>query len=139
MNSPDQPDFATRLVNAIKSAMGLSGVEGQPTAQSNTVASPKLRAVFIAAAAIMLALWGWSLTPAFQNWNNPNEDGFSLIPGFYATITVLPLGLIMLAGGISGKGKAARRARVGLAIAVALVVLMTALETLRRLSNATGG
>jgi hypothetical protein len=139
LNSPDQPDFATRLVNAIKSAMGLSGVEGQPIAQSNTVASPMLRAVFIATAAIMLALWGWSLTPVIQNWNNPNEDGFSLIPGFYATITVLPLGLIMLAGGISGKGKAARRARVGLAIAVALVVLMMALETLRRLSNATGG
>jgi hypothetical protein len=51
----------------------------------------------------------------------------------------LPLGPIMLAGGISGKAKHARRARVALVIAIALVVLMTALEILRRASNATGG
>jgi hypothetical protein len=65
--------------------------------------------------------------------------GFSLLPAFDATPTVLPLGLIMLAGGISGKAKHARRARVALVIAIALVVLMTALEILRRASNATGG
>jgi hypothetical protein len=51
----------------------------------------------------------------------------------------LPLGLIMLAGGLSGQGKHARRAHVALVIAIALALLMTALEILRRASNATGG
>jgi hypothetical protein len=135
---PGKADFVSRLVDATKSAMGLSNVPAAAATQAGSVVSPKLRAIFLAAAAIMLALWGWSLTPAIQNWNNPNEDGFSLLPAFYATPTLLPLGLIVLAGGFSGKGKHARRARVALVIAIALVVLMSALEILRRASNATG-
>jgi hypothetical protein len=131
--------LATRLVGAIKSAMGLSEPPGgQRPAESDIVASPRLHAIFIAVAAIMLALWGWSLVPAIQNWNDPREDGFSLMPGFYATVTVLPLGLIMLTGGASGRGKHARRARVALTIAIALLVLMTTLEILRRMLNASG-
>lgn len=85
----------------------------------------------------MLAIWGWSLVPAIQNWNDPREDGFSLVPGFYATITVLPLGLMILLGSIVGRGKYARRARVALVIGIALLVLMTALEILRRMNNAS--
>jgi hypothetical protein len=37
----------------------------------------------------MLALWGWSLIPPIENWDNPYEDGFSYVPVFYATITCL--------------------------------------------------
>jgi hypothetical protein len=74
--------------------------------------------------------------PAIQNWNNPNEDGFSLMPGSFATITVLPLGLLMLAGGISGRGKKLRRARVALVLGLALLALMAGFEIFRRLSNA---
>ena len=89
---------------------------------------------FFAAAALMLALWGWSLTPAIQNWNNPNEDGFSLLPAFYATPTLLPLGLIILAGGISGKGKHARRARIALVVTIALLVLIATITILMLLT-----
>src|SRR5476649_2430675 len=68
----DKPDFVTRLVDTIRSAMGIGAApDGRP----------KRRNIYLGAAAIMLALWGWSLTPVIQNWNNPNDDGFSLIPG----------------------------------------------------------
>jgi hypothetical protein len=141
-SDPGNQDFASRLVRAIKSAMGLSGAPsaagGQRMAQADIVASAKLRILFAAIAAILLALWGWSLVPAIQNWNNPNEDGFSLVPGSFTTITLLPLGLITLAGAISGRGKSLRRARVALVIGLALLALMAAFEIFRRLSNAYG-
>jgi hypothetical protein len=128
---PSNADFSTRLVNAMKAPMGLTSPDLVPT--------PKLRAVFLAGAAVMLTLWGWGLTPAIQNWNNPREDGFSLVPAVYGTITMLPLGLMMLIGGVSASATSARRARVALVIAIALLVLMAALEILRRMSNATAG
>ena len=56
-------------------------------------ASPRLRATFFIGAAVMLGIWGWSLVPAIESRNNPNEDGFSFIPAFYGTLTFLPLGL----------------------------------------------
>ena len=59
-----------------------------------------LRATFVVMAASMLALWGWSLVPPIENWNNPNEDGFFYVPAFYATIVCLPTGLFLLAGAI---------------------------------------
>jgi len=57
--------------------------------QADITASPKLRAIFGAVAAFMLALWGWSLIPPIENWDNPYEDGFSYVAVFYATITCL--------------------------------------------------
>jgi hypothetical protein len=111
-SDPDRPDFATRVVDAIKSAMGISGApESQRTEQTDTIASPKLRAIFAGIAAITLALWGCSLVPAIQNWNNLREHGFSLVPGFYATISILPLGLMMLLVGSVGRGKYAHASR----------------------------
>jgi hypothetical protein len=64
-----KPDFVTRLVDGIKSAMEMSVVAaGQPLPPpTGAVASAKLRVAFLAASALMLALWGWSLTPAIQN------------------------------------------------------------------------
>ncbi len=138
----DGADFASRLVRAIKSAMGLSAqgaAGGRRVEQMDIAASPKLRRLLVAVAAVLLALWGWSLLPAIQNWNNPNEDGFSLVPGSFTTITLLPLGLITLAGGIAGHGSKLRRARVALVIALAFLALLLAFEIFRRLSNAYGG
>jgi hypothetical protein len=135
---PDRPDLATRLVGAIKSAMGLSRAsDGQSAAQGGIAAPPWLRAIFIGAAAVMLALWAWGLSPAIRNWNNPNEDGFSLVPAVYGSITLLPLGLIMLLG-VVGRGKNVQRARIALVIAIALMVMMLTLAILARLNNATG-
>jgi hypothetical protein len=58
-SDPDRPDFTTRLVDAIKSAMGISGApESQRIEQTDTIAPPKLRTIFADAAAILLALWG---------------------------------------------------------------------------------
>jgi hypothetical protein len=140
---PGGTDFASRLVRAIKSAMGLAEAHsvtgGQRMAPADIMASTRLRVLFVAVAAILLALWGWSLVPAIKNWNNPNEDGFSLVPGSFTTITLLPLGLFALTGGISGRGKRVRHARVALVIGLGFLALIAAFEIFRRISNASGG
>ena len=103
---------------------------------SEVQATPRQRAVFFAGAAVMLALWGWSLMPAIENWNNPNEDGFSLVPGFWASFTFLPLGLIALIGAISSRGKRYWRARNAVIIGGILVVLLIALQIFFLIANA---
>jgi len=57
-------------------------------------ASPKLRVMFVLAATIMFALWGWSLVPPIENWGNPNEDGFSCVPIFHTTIICGRVGVV---------------------------------------------
>ena len=69
---------------------------------------------------------GWSLVPPIQNWNNPNEDGFSYVGVFYATPICLPAGLLLLAGGISGRGPHLRRARPALWIGTGTLVVVVA-------------
>ena len=86
--------------------------------QTEAKATSRQRAIFLVGAAVMFALWGWSLVPAIQNWNNPNEDGFSLVPAFYGTLTFLPLSLTTLIGAISGQGKRYKRARTSFTIGV---------------------
>ena len=61
--------------------------------------------MFAAAAAIMFSLWAWSLVPPIENWDNPNEDGFSYVGVFYATIICLPVGLYLLVGAIAPHGR----------------------------------
>ena len=95
-------------------------------AKTDIIASPRLRLAFAAGAAIILALWGWSLVPAIQNWNNPNEDGFSLVPGFYGTLVCLPCGLVLLIGAIAGRGRAVSRARAALYVAGGVVFVVVA-------------
>jgi hypothetical protein len=139
---PGGTDLASRLVRAIKSAMGIAETRsvtgGQRLEQADAVASPKLRVLYVAVAAILLALWGWSLVPAIQNWNNPNEDGFSLMPGSFTTFTLLPLGYMTLMGGIFGHGRSLRRARMTFVIGLAFLALLLAFEIFRRMSNASG-
>ena len=73
--------------------------------QAGITASPQLRIIFLLVAALMLLLWGWSLIPPIENWNNPYEDGFSYVPAFYASIICLPAGLFLLIGAIAGHGR----------------------------------
>ena len=82
--------------------------------QAGITASPRLRVIFLAVAAAMLFLWGWSLIPPIENWNNPYEDGFSYVGVFDATIVCLPTGLFLLLGGIAGRGQHVVRARSAL-------------------------
>ena len=107
--------------------------------QTEVKASPRLRAAFVLVAAILFALWGWSLVPAIHGWNDPNEDGFSFVPVFYATILFLPLSVMMLAGGLVGHGKRVKRAHNALIIGLVFLALIVAFEIFARISNAAGG
>lgn len=123
-------DLSSRLV------AGLRGLVGD---DAPVVTPPALRASFLAIAAVMLGLWVASLLPAIRNWNNPNEDGFSFIPAFYASLTMLPVGLCLLAGGVVGRGKWAARARKALIIGLALLFILIAVWILQSIAAATGG
>ena len=107
------------------------------TAEIN--ASVKQRVMFAVAAAIMLALWGWSLVPPIENWGNPNEDGFSYVAVFYATPTCLPAGLLLLVGAIAGHGRYVSRARVALYAAAGMTILVLAFLIVQHIANANQG
>jgi hypothetical protein len=77
--------------------------------ETGITVSPKRRVAFLVVGMLMLALWGWSLVPPIENWNNPYEDGFSYVGVFYATPIYLPVGFILLTGAIIGHGRWARR------------------------------
>ncbi len=126
-DDPGARDLSSRLVSGLKSVVG----DDTPFAA--------LRAGFFAVAAATLALWVASLVPAIENWNNPNEDGFSMIPAVYASITMLPVGLYLLAGGIAGRGKWAARARKALFIGIALLFVVAAFKILQFFANGSDG
>jgi hypothetical protein len=102
-------------------------------------ASPKLRGRFVVAAAIMFALWGWSLGPPIQNWGNPNEDGFSYVAVFYTTITCLPVGIFLLIGAIAGRGRNVTRARTAFFIAAGTTLLVAAFLIVQHIANNNDG
>jgi hypothetical protein len=102
-------------------------------------ASPGLRARFAVAAAIMLALCGWSLVPPIENWGNPNEDGFSYVPVFFATITCLPVGIYLLVGAIAGHGRYVRRARIAFFIAAGITLLVVTFLVVQHIANNNDG
>ena len=129
-DDPGEPDLSSRLVAGLKTVIG----DDAPF-----VASPKLRVTFLAVAAATLALWVASLIPAIENWNNPNEDGFSMIPAFYASFTMLPVGLFLLAGAIVGRGKWTAHARKALFIGIALLCLVIAFEIFQFFANGPDG
>ncbi len=105
--------------------------------QTDIIASPKLRAAFFLGAGVMLAVWGWSLFPAIESRNNPNEDGFSFIPAFYGTLTFLPLGVIALVGGIFARGKSVACARTALTIGLAMIAVIVAFQIFAGIYNAS--
>jgi hypothetical protein len=94
----------------------------------------KLRARYMLAGAIMLALWGASLVALFRG-----IDGMHIVMAIFATITVLPLGLVALLGGVSGSEASMQRARIALLAAGALLVLIVTAEVARRMIFAAGG
>jgi hypothetical protein len=98
-------------------------------------ASSTLRAAFLAVGAGNLALWCASLIPPYQSWGNPNEDGFSYIPLFYATLTTLPVGIYLLIGAVAGQGKPVRRARKALYIGIGLLVLVVGFWIFQYIAN----
>jgi hypothetical protein len=109
---------------------------------SNTAemtASPRLRAMFVIGAAIMLALWGWSLVPPIENWGNPREDGFSYVGAFYATLVCLPIGLCLLIGAIAGKGRSVNRARIAFFIAAGVTMLVVAFLIFQHIADNNDG
>jgi len=106
---------------------------------TDIAASPKLRATFIFAAAVMLGLWGWSLVPPIENWGNPNEDGFSYVPLFYTTIVCLPVALCLLIGAIAVHGRHVRRARIAFLIAVGIIILVVAFLIVQHIANNNNG
>ena len=92
--------------------------------QTEITTSPKLRAIFLVASIIMFVFWGLSLIPPIRAWGDPNEDGFSYLPAFWATITCLPVGLYLLAGAITGRGRHVARARTALFLGGGLLFLV---------------
>ena len=106
---------------------------------SENTASPGLRIMLAVAAAIMLALWAWSLVPPIENWGNPNEDGFSYVGVFYATITCMPVGLFLLVGAIAAHGRYVRRARIAFFIAAGITILVVAFLIIQHIANNNDG
>jgi hypothetical protein len=89
--------------------------------------SRNLRLGFVLMTLIMLGLWGASLIPVIDAWGNPNEDGFSFVPVFWATLTCLPIGAATLIGAIAGSGRSAARAQVAFFMGVAVIVIVSLL------------
>jgi hypothetical protein len=106
---------------------------------SEITASPRLRVMFAVAAAIMLSLWAWSLVPPIESWGNSNEDGFSYVGVFYATIICLPVGLCLLVGAIAAHGRYVRRARVAFFIAAGITILVVAFLIVQHIANNNDG
>jgi hypothetical protein len=85
--------------------------------------------VFAFVAAIMFALWCWSVVPPIENWSNPNEDGFSYIPAFWATITV--------GGAIAGNGYRVARARTALFLGAGVIFLVLSFLIFQHVVNSS--
>ena len=83
----------------------------------------------------MLLLWGWSLVPPIENWNNPYDDGFSYVGVFYATIIYLPTGLLLLIGGIAGHGQYVARARPALLVGGVTLLIVVAFLIFQHISD----
>ena len=106
---------------------------------SKITASSGLRVMFAVAAAIMLSLWAWSLVPPIESWGNSNEDGFSYVGVFYATIICLPVGLCLLVGAIAAHGRYVRRARIAFFIAAGITILVVAFLIIQHIANNNNG
>ena len=107
--------------------------------EAGVIASPRRRIAFIVIAALMLVLWGWSLVPPIENWNNPHEDGFSYVGVFYASPICLPIGFVLLHGALVGRGRPAQRARTAMRMVSEVLCIVVAFPILRYVANSTGG
>jgi hypothetical protein len=94
----------------------------------------KLRARYAIAGATMLTLWGASAIVLFRS-----VDGSNVLMFAAATLTALPLGLIMLSGGVSGSEAGMRRAGMALFATGALLLLIVSAEVIRRIVFGASG
>jgi hypothetical protein len=101
--------------------------------QPETKPSPRLRALLILGALVLLEIWGETLPSAVRAIHDPRGDAFELLPTAWATITALPLGVNALIGRISGREKDLRLTETRLIIAAGLAAVVVALEIFRRL------
>jgi hypothetical protein len=103
------------------------------------VASTKQRLIFAVAAAVMIALWCWSLVPVIENWGNPNEDGFSYVPVFWATVFCLPSGYLLLGGAIAGSGDRVALARTALLLGGGVILIVVLFLVFQHVVNSSKG
>jgi hypothetical protein len=119
-------------------AIQSTSVESQTLSGSHQVemtASLTLRLIFIVVALAMVAFFGLSLIPPIENWGNPNEDGFSYLPLFWATIICLPIAVYLLAGAIAGCGRHLARARSALIIGGGTLFIVVAFWIFQYIAN----
>jgi hypothetical protein len=107
--------------------------------QVEITASPKLRLIFIVVAATMLVLWGLSLIPPIESWGSRNEDGFSYVTAFWATIICVPVALYLLVGAIDGRGRHVARVRNALFIGCGTLFIVGAFLIFQHIANSMGG
>jgi Na+-driven multidrug efflux pump len=107
--------------------------------QAGVDASPKGRVAFLIVAALMLALWGWSVVPPIENWNNPHEDGFSYVGVFYATPICFPIGFVLLHGALVGHGRPAQRARTAMFVGCGVLFIVVAFLIFQYVASSLGG
>jgi hypothetical protein len=99
------------------------------------VASPKLRAGFILAAAIMLGLWGASLIPAVKVFRGPARRPVRVDPGLLGDDHARPARPDGADGRhLQPRGARPARPRPSLFIAGGVFVVVLLLEALRRMS-----
>ena len=107
--------------------------------QTGVTASSRARIVFCAVALAMFALWGWSLLPVIANWNNPYDDGFSVVGVFYATPICLPIGYFLLKGALAGQGRSAQRARIAIFLGGGVLFIVVAFLIFQYIANSIDG
>lgn len=107
--------------------------------ETGVTASPKRRVGFLVVGALMVALWGWSLVPPIENWNNAHEDGFSYVGVFYATPICLPIGFVLLTGALVGRGRSAQRAGTAMFMGCAVLFIVVAFLIFQYIANSMGG
>jgi hypothetical protein len=87
----------------------------------------RLRARYMLAGAVMLALWGASLVSLLYDGSS-----FNIVAAVFAIFTFLPLGLIAMQGGLSGSAAGMQRARGALLASGGLLALVVLVEVVRR-------
>lgn len=81
----------------------------------------------------MLALWAASAVSMFRD-----AIALNILLGCAATVTILPLGVMALVGGIQGSDAGMRRAHIALFAGGGVLALVAILEILRRMFFVSG-
>jgi Na+-driven multidrug efflux pump len=104
-----------------------------------TGVTSRRRIAFGVMGSLMLTLWGWSLAPPIENWNNPHDDGFSYVGVFYATPICLPIGFVLLHGALAGRGRPTQRAGTAMWMGGGVLCIVIAFLIFQYVANSMGG